>query len=402
MTRKTMTLGLCGLWMVSAPTWAADWPNFLGPNGKGIAPDTGINKDWSAKQPQVVWTVQMGAPSYAGPAVAGGRVFIIDHKGTEDVVRAFALTNGNEVWSYSYPEAAAENCGFARSTPTISDGKVYTMSRFGLLNCLEAKTGTLIWKKNIVAEFNGSLPGWQMAVSPQVDGDKLIVCPGGRDAAVAALNKTTGATIWKGGGSDKPGYATPVPATIGGKKQYVVFTGVALIGVDAADGKLLWRLPWQTSYDVNAATPIVTGDTVFITTGYGHGCALVKTAGENPSIIWQSKEIQAHFSSPILKDGYIYGNSDPGRLVCLDAKTGEAKWQAQGFEKGGIVAVDGTIIALVGNSGDLVMAEMSSARYKELSRMKAPLGGQSWTAPIVADGKLIIRNKATLACINLK
>jgi outer membrane protein assembly factor BamB len=238
-------------------------------------------------------------------------------------------------------------------------------------------------------------------MSPLIDGDAVILVPGGGNA-VAAVNRKTGQVVWKGGGNDKPGYSTPVPATLAGRKQYVVFLGTSLRGVDAGSGQELWSLPWKTNYDVNAAVPIpVGGDSVFVTSGYGHGCALVSVAGGSAKAVWENTEIQSHFNSGVLKDGCIYHTTDPGRLVCIDAKTGAMKWSQNGFEKGGLVGVDGTLIVLDGRSGKITMAEMSPNGYKELGSLPG-LGGQSWSPPIVGNGKLIVRNKSTLACYDLK
>ncbi|MCX7886502.1 MAG: PQQ-binding-like beta-propeller repeat protein, partial [Verrucomicrobiae bacterium] len=223
--------------LVAQALLAADWPNFLGPTRNSLSPETGLNKNWSTYPPRELWRVPMNDDGYAGPSVANGKVFIVDHRGDKDVVRALDLRTGKDVWTYSYNDRAKPNYGFARATPTVEGGKVYTVSRFGWVHCLDEKTGSLIWRKDVVAQFKGIIPRWEMAWSAVVDGDKLIVVPGGDGAAVAALDKNTGATVWKGGGSDKPGYATPVVATLHGVKQYVVFTAFHLIGVDAASGK---------------------------------------------------------------------------------------------------------------------------------------------------------------------
>jgi outer membrane protein assembly factor BamB len=217
-----------------------------------------------------------------------------------------------------------------------------------------------------------------------------------------ALNKTTGADIWKFGGSDLAGYSTPVTATIGGKKQYVVFVAKALIGVDAASGALLWRQPWETQYDVNASSPVVIGNTVFISSNYGRGCALVKIEGEKASIVWENRKIKEHFASAILSGGLLYSTSDPGEITCMDPASGTPKWTQRGFEKGGMVAVDGALIVLDGANGDVALVKINPEKYEELGRIK-PLGGdQSWTAPIIADGKLFIRNKKALVALELK
>ncbi len=400
--RKVVSVGLAVLLMgLTASLFAGDWPRWRGPNADGMSPETGINKDWAQKPPKLLWQIPMGDDGYAGPSVANGKVFVIDHQGETEIVRALDIADGSDVWRFPYPDNSKNNRGFGRTTPVVDGNKVYTLGRLGWLHCLDVKTGTRVWARNIIADFKGKRPQWALAMSPLIDGDRLITCPGGPDAAVVALDKHTGRTIWQGGGSDKPGYATPVVATLGGKKQYVVFSAVNLIGVDADNGSLLWQVPWKTSYDVNAATPIVSGNSIFITSGYKHGCALVKISGSNARIVWENKEIQSQFSTPILVDGYLYGTTDPGRLVCLELATGKVRWAQKGFEKGGIIGIDGTIIAVDGKKGDVVMVNLTPESYQELGRIK-PLGGQSWTAPIVADGKLFVRNKAALACLDLK
>jgi len=380
---------------------AADWPNFRGPNRDGISPEQDIGKNWDADPPEALWTVSLDDEGYAGPAVAGDLLYIIDHRGSEDVVRAIDTETGADAWSYSYPDTSWENYGYARATPTVDGDRVYVLSRLGLVTCLDAATGGEVWSRNIVEDFEGVSPKYEMSMSPLVDGDHLILTPGGKDAAVVALDKRTGRTVWKGGGSDKPGYATPVAAVIGGQRQYIVFTGVSLIGVASGDGSLLWRFPWETSHDVNAATPIVVGEDVFITSGYNHGSALLRIRGGRPVVLWQNRNLVGHFNSPIYSGGYLYGIGDPGELVCLDLRTGEVQWSERGFEKGGVVGIDGMIIAVDGRKGDVVLVEMTPGEYRERGRIR-PLGGQSWTAPIVADGRLYLRNQESLVSLDLR
>ncbi len=399
MMRAANSLLAMLLLSLSLCTWAEDWPAFMGPNTNGTAPDTGINKNWSQKPPQVLWKVPLGDNGYAGPSVADGKVFIIDHAGDQDIVRALSLETGEEVWRFPYADTSKHYYGFARATPVFCENRLYTLSRLGLLHCLNAQTGEKLWLRNIRTEFNGSRPKWDYAASPLVDGDKLIVCPGGPNAGVAALNRRTGETIWTGGGSEVPGYATPVIATLQGRKQYVVFTSASLIGVDAAGGQLLWRVPWKTGSDVNAAMPIVGGNFIFITSGYKHGCGLIEITPQGPVVHWTNTLITSHFSSPIYY-GYVYGTGDSGRLVCLHSGQGVAMWQQPGFTKGGMVGVDGVIIVMDDRNGDVVMFKASPDSYQELGRIR-PLGGQSWTAPIIAHGKLIVRNKQALACLDL-
>ncbi len=377
---------------------AADWPQYLGPTANGIAPDVGINRDWNQKPPRQLWRVPMGDAGYAGPSVADGKVFIIDHAGENDVVKALDLAGGNQVWTYPYADTGKANYGFARATPVFDDGKLYTVSRLGVVNCLNASNGQKIWSLDMKSQFGGRGPKWDYANSVLIDGDKCILVPGGPSATVAAVNKNTGAPIWKGGSGEIGGYSTPTKAMLDGREQYVVFTEGHVIGVDCNSGQLLWKYPWKTNYDVNAATPIVGAPYVFITSNYGVGCALIQVASGQATQAWMNKAIQSHFNSPIFYKGCLWGIS--GNLVCMDSRTGSVLWQQGGFEKGGLVGVDGFIIAVNGGDGDVVLCDAEPTGYRERGRIK-PLGGQSWTAPIVADGKLIIRNTQALACLDL-
>jgi len=381
---------------------ASDWPRFRGPDADGISKEKGINKDWKAKPPAELWRITLGDKGYAGPSVAAGKMFIIDHEGENDVIRAVDVKTGKDVWTFKYVDTAKDNYGFARATPTYDAGKIYTLSRMGLLHCLDAEKGSKLWSHDLKADFGGKTGAWDYAASPLVDGNKLIVCVGGNNASVVALDKTTGKEIWRGGGSDQAGYSTPVLATIENKKQYLVFTGLAITGVDAESGALLWRFPWKTQYDVNASAPVqIGGNFVFISANYGHGCALVAIGGGGAKAVWENKEVQQHFNSAILVGEHLYTTSDPGALVCLNPRDGKPVWRQPGFEKGGLIGIDGTMIVVDGKAGDVVMVNITTKAYEELGRIK-PLGGQSWTAPIVADGKLYVRNKQYLVCLDLK
>jgi outer membrane protein assembly factor BamB len=392
-----------------------DWPRFLGPNANGISLLTGINKDWKNRPPKVLWDVPLGDRGHAGPAVAAGIVYSVDHEDEDDVVRAIDLAGGKDLWTFKYPESKQGDNGHARATPLIDGGRVYTTSRFGLVHCLDAKTGAKLWSRHIVKDFDGKPPTWGISMSPVVDGDKLIVCPAGANASVVALNKKTGETIWQGGGSytgkNGLGYATPVIATLCGKKQYVVFMGTYLIGVDAENGKELWKLPWFAVQCT--ATPLVLGDdTIFVTTWYDQkkACALIKVSPKGPQVVWEKESLRSKMATPVLVDGHIYGNDSPTRsLVCIEARTGDLRWRQPGFEHGGLVVVDGVLLALDGRSGQLAMVEITPDEYRELGRIHPleyrggnTLRGNVLVAPIVADGKAIVRDRNRLVCIDLK
>lgn len=385
----------------AAAAMAADWPNLLGPTRNSLSPETGLNKDWGTKPPAMLWKVALSDGGYSGPSCAENKVFIIDHQGATDIVRAFDVNSGKEVWSYSYPDADKSNYGFSRATPTYAAGKLYTLSRLGTLNCLSSTDGKLLWSRNILADFAGQKPGWDYSGSVLIDGDRAIVDTGGKNGNVACLDKDTGATIWAGGNGDVAGYCTPVVATILGVKQYIVTGGTSVVSVAADTGKLLWTVPWKNKCLVNASQPIVEDNYVFITSGYNIGCATYEITAQGAVQRWANGDISAHFSSPVFYNGFIYSDSDPGNLVCMNPQDGSVIWTQPGFEKGGLIIADGTIIMFDGKNGNLVMAAAVPDGYKELGRIQ-PLGGQSWTAPILCNGKLIIRNTTTLACLDLK
>ncbi|HYG74185.1 MAG TPA: PQQ-binding-like beta-propeller repeat protein [Planctomycetota bacterium] len=391
---------------------AADWPRFRGPNGDGVSPEKGLNKDWKAKPPKELWRIKLGDGGYSGPAVAAGKLFIIDKAGKEDVVRAVDTASGKDLWSFKYKDdydSGNPQWGNGRSTPTYDDGKVFTLGPSGMLHGLDAEKGTKLWNVDLKAEFKGRWrrETWGYTGAPIVDGNKLIVVAGGPGATVVALDKNTGKTIWKGGGDDQPGYATPVIATIEGKRQYVVFTGMSVIGVDTENGALLWRVPWETSYDVNGADPVVIGNTVFVTSGYGKGCGLVTVSGGKAELTYSNKNMKSQFNAPVHIDGFLYGISGQansgGELVCLNPKDGSVAWKQPGFEAGGLIGVDGAVIAVSGNEGgDVVLAKANPKAFEELGRFAMPKGGKQWTPPIVADGKLYVRNQRELLCFDLK
>jgi outer membrane protein assembly factor BamB len=394
------------LLLIAAPALlAADWPQYNGPNGDCSTPETGINKDWGHNRPKEIWRISLGDHGYGGPSMAAGKLFIVDYKDGEDILRAVDVNIGKDAWSLHYPDPGPEQeYGFTRSTPLYSDGKVYALSRHGLLVCADVEKGEKLWSRDLVADFQGRKPTYFYSHSPIIDGEHLIVCPCGPGANLVCLDRKTGKEIWRGGGDEPAGYCTPVVAKLDGKKQYVLLTGVSVIGVDANTGAQLWSHPWRTQFNLNIATPVINGETVFVSSDYGKGCALLNLAGGKPAVLWENKLMQTHFNTPILFENSYIGNSGnatkPGDLVALDAKSGNAVFAQPGFEAGGFIEVEGMLILLNGRSGEVLLAKVDRG-LREFGRMRL-LGGQSWTAPILADGKLFVRNREALVCINLK
>jgi hypothetical protein len=218
-----------------------------------------------------------------------------------------------------------------------------------------------------------------------------------------ALDAQTGRTIWQGAGDSRPGYATPVVATLAGRQQIVAFLAEGLVGIDPASGTRLWNFPWPVPHDQASATPIVSGNQVFITTAWNCGSVLLEVGESGPHVLWRSTEMQSRFPSPVLYRGRFYGSHDSSdRLICLDAQTGQLLWKQGGFQQVSVLPVAGALIALEGASGDVVLLDADAARYQELGRIRPLAGHEFWTAPILASGRLLLRSKSTLACIDLR
>lgn len=388
--------------LVGAYAHAADWPAFRGPSADGIAPDLGLNKSWDTRPPRTLWTAPLTDGGFSGPCVADGKVFIIDHAGANDVVRALDFTAGTKLWEFAYPDAAKSRYGFTESTPLYADGRLFTFSKLGKAHCLDASTGKLLWMRDLCTEFAGKRPEWDYATSPILAGKQIIFVPGGANAAVVALDPETGKTLWQGAGDSAPGYASPRLVTIEGQQQLIAFLAEGLVGIEPTSGKRLWNFPWTVPNNQNSANPVVWGNRIFITTAWNKGSVMLDMTGGHPQVLWQSKEMQARFPSPVLVNGRLYGTRDPGQLVCLDASTGALLWKKPGFEFASTIAADGTIIVLEGKSGNLLLLDASGPEYKELGHLQSLSGPECWASPIIADGKLLVRNKASLACIDLR
>lgn len=401
--RSCWTTGLVMSLAMCLSAQGADWPRFGGPNWDGSAPDVGINKDWTARRPKTLWKISLSDNGHAGVSVANGTVYIVDHRDDQDVVRAINVDTGKDVWEYSYADGAQEMHGFTMSTPLVEKGRVYVYSRMGKATCLDAKTGAMIWNRDTRADFDVTRNEFDHATSPAIVDGKVILFPGGRGAAVVALDAGTGKVLWHGAGDSVSGYASPVIATINAQTQIVAFVGDGLMGINPADGKVLWSFPWPTRKGQNSATPIVRGNTVLITSAWQMGSVLLDVTGNRPRVVWESKDMLSRFPTPVICQGRIYGTQDPGgKLVCLDAQTGKLLWNKSGWEFASALVVDGAVILQESKRGDLVMLDASADQYKELGRFR-PLGGsECWTAPVMVDGKLLVRNTRTLACLDLR
>lgn len=399
----------------SPATTTEDWPQWRGAGRDGISPATGLRTDWTRDPPKLVWKKPVGR-GYASLSVVGNRAYLLDYdgKGFERVYCLDAAT-GNDIWVYRY-ETNRKGGGYAgpRATPTVFDGRVYTVGADGHFLCLEADPPDhqpkVLWEHMLMAEFNAPMPGHGAACSPLIEGDSVIVQPGGKDASVVAFDRKTGKMAW-GSMSDPASYSSPVAATVAGVRQVIAFTARGVGGVRAADGNPLWHFTWATSFDVNAATPIVAGDYVFVSSGYGVGCALVHVSATKdggveakPVYVRKGKLMRNHHMTCVLRDGYLYGCDDSGRqeLKCVDLRAGEEKWATEKVGKHTLIYADGHLIAL-NEEGTLVLAECSPKGYHEKGRLTGILSGsECWALPALANGRLYIRGHHDAFCLDLR
>ena len=333
-------------------------------------------------------------------------------RGEDLTVVCVDVSNGKEVWAQGIGKDDSEgyNAGWGngpRSTPTYSDGHVYAIGPKGTVACLDAASGKEVWKKNLITDFKGTPGGWGFAESPLVDGAHLILAPGGQEAGMVALDKKSGDVVWSA--TDlKPGkaeYASIIPTEINGIKQYVKLFEKELVGIAADDGRIVWTSPWDGKTAV-IPTPIVDGNEIYVTSGYGVGCKLVKISSDNKAEdVWVNKEMKNHHGGVVKVGDYLYGFSDGAGLICQEWKTGNMVWNEKGqfTSKGSVHVADGNLYALNEEDGTLTLAEASPKGQFKLDPQSPNRNpkGKVWTHPLVLDGKLYLRDQEFISCYNV-
>lgn len=392
-THKTISISIILPLFIAAVAGAADWPTYRGPNLDGISAETGWNPA-ALNDVKVVWQAELGI-GFSSVSVANGKAYAMGNinKNT-DVVYCFDALTGKELWRHEYAEPLEPKYyeGGTSATPTVHDGKVYTLSKSAKAFCLDAETGKVVWNKNLPYKA----PTWGFASSGLILDEKIIYNIG---AAGIALNKNDGQIIWKSDNSEC-GYATPVPfKAADGKTLIAIFGKNTLMAIDPADGKLQWSFPWKTENDVNAANPIINGDEVFISSGYNHGAALVKIT-EQPTAVWENKNMRSQMSGPVLIGDYIYG-IDQNQLACVEWKTGNQVWAERKVGNGSLSAAGDKLI-VVSERGRLMIAEASPTGFKELSGADV-LTTRCWSMPVLANGYIYVRNsQGKLVCVDVR
>ena len=379
------------------------WTNFRGPRRDGKYDETSVSTAWPAGGLPVLWKQPIGV-GHASFAVADGKAYTIEQRRAQEVVAAYDLGNGRELWTQKWNAEFKDSTGDGpRATPTWDQGRIYALGATGELRCLDASNGSVIWGKNILSDNGADNLQWAMAASPLVVDDKVIVLPGGTAGkSVVAYNKNTGAPVWKVL-NDTQAYVSPMLMDLAGRRQIVVVSSSRVIGLVPEDGKVLWSYKWDTNNGINVSQPIaVDQNHFFISSGYGKGAALVEVKGSGnnytATTIWENGSMKNKFNSSVLHDGYVYG-LDEGILTCLDVKTGERKWK-DGRYGYGQVLLAGSHLIVTSHEGELALVKATPAGYTEVARFQA-LKGQTWNYPAIAGGRLLVRNSNEMAAYDI-
>jgi outer membrane protein assembly factor BamB len=422
---------------LTATVRADDWPQWLGPQRDDIWRETGIVSEFPAGGPPVRWRIPIG-PGYSGPAVAQGRVYVMDHilaKGAKLPTSAFARGNiaggervlclnaadGKELWKHEYdcPYTVSYPSG-PRTTPTVHEHKVYTLGTEGNLFCLDADTGHVIWSRDFKKEYGAKTPIWGFSAHPLLDGQTLICMVGGKGTTTVAFDKDTGKELWRALTAREPGYCPPMIYEAGGKRQLIIWDAEAVHGLDPETGTVYWSQPLQTYMGMSISTPRMARNLLFLTATNNTSLMLRLEANKPGAVVaWRGTSktsISSVFGTPFVEDGYIYGTDNNGELRCIKADTGERVWGTLAPNGGKrascadiFIIKNGDRFFLVTDQGNLILAHLSPKGYKEISRAHllepttAGMGGRDvvWSHPAFANRCILARNDKEIICASL-
>lgn len=395
-----------GAALVPAPTaMPAAWADFRGPSRDGVYRGRPIHTTWPAGGLTPLWKQPIGG-GYASFVVAGNRAFTIEQRGGQEVVAAYAVTNGRELWTTAWDAAFQESMGGdgPRATPTWADGVVYALGALGELRALDGATGRTRWRTNILQDAGATNLQWGMSAAPLIVDDTVVVLPGGASGqSVLAYSRATGLRVW-GALPDQASYASPMLVTIGGVRQILVVTAERVVGLSTDGASILWSHAWPAPNGINAAQPLLIGDDrIYLSAGYGMGAAVIQVSrsgdGFTTREIWRNTRMKNRFAGAVLHEGVIYG-LDESILAAIDAATGELKWKSGRYGYGQLLLADGHLIVLT-EDGDLALVRATPEKHDELARFQV-LNGKTWNLPAMADGILLIRNLAEMAAFDLR
>lgn len=385
-----------------------DWPQFRGLHRDGKSPETGLLKQWPAEGLQPVWVVEGLGKGYAGVSVANGTLFTTGMVGetNEGVLSAIDLS-GKILWQTRYGSEWSKMHPGTRSTPTIDGDRLYELSGVGLLICLNAKTGEILWSRDLPKEFVGEAPMCGFAEAPLIDGNAVICTPGGKDAALVALDKATGKTIWTTSGfSDQSAYCSPILIERGGIRLVVTITARFVVGIDAANGQLIWKYPFDTAaQDPNhSVAPVYQDGMLYFTSGHGKGGQMIEISPDGRQVTprWTDSVLNTVHGGLVLVDGYVYGSSAKGKWVCLDLKSGQVMYETNGIGMGSVTYADGMLYCY-SEKGTLGLVPATPAAHQVVSQFKITQGdGPDWAHPVISTARLYIRHGDFLMAYDVK
>lgn len=380
-----------------------DWPCWRGADGSGVSAETNWTADWLDSGPKIAWKKDVGT-GYSAVVAVGDCVFTMGHTAGQEFVYCLAAEDGEQIWKHGYQGQLLNNlnAGGPAATPCYDQGRLFTLGREGQLFCWNATDGEIVWKQDLQSVLGTPLPEWGFCSSPVVLGDHVLV-DGGR---IVAFNKATGDLAWQSD-EHEAGYGAVQPFLLEGRQFAAALTNDGLKIVDAADGGQVAFHPWESHYNTSSTTPIVEGDLIFISTGYQHGCALLRLAGGDLEEVYANDDMSNHMNNCVLVDGFLYGfdgNSHDSRnveLVCMDFASGQVQWRQRGLGCGALMATDGKLIAL-GDRGELAIVAASPNGYEEFARAEV-VEPRCWTMPVLAHGRIYCRNDAgDLVCVEVR
>lgn len=388
---------------------AQEWSQFRGPNRDNLSAETGLLTEWPDAGPKLLWTAHDVGKGYSTVSISKGVIYTAGNNGDDENVIALDEKTGNNLWTTRNGDAYHQGRGDGpRGTPTVDGNLLFLLGGGGNLCCVDLRTHDTVWQRNILKDYGAGNITWGISESVLIDGDRLICTPGGSDATIIALDKHTGEEIWKSllKGKDRAGYSSAVIATIGGVRQYVQFTGRGTVGIRAEDGKFLWRNNRSANGTANCAAPLLFDDHVFTASGYGTGGALVKLIPEGDTteaeFIYHTPDMKNHHGGMVLVDGHIYGSNN-ATLICLEFLTGKVKWKNRSVGKGSLAYADGHLY-LRSEQGPIALIEANPEKYVEKGRFEQPERSdeKAWSHPVVAGGRLYLRDMDVLLCYDLR
>lgn len=401
-----------------------DWPRFLGPTHNAISRETKLLKTWPTTGPKLVWEMEIGA-GFASPSILNNRLVFFHRVGDKATVECLNPESGKRYWQFSYASDYRDRYGFnngPRCAPVLDDGRAYVFGVEGKLHCLSLATGKVLWQRDISSEFKVPQDYFGVVPTPLVEGNLLIVNIGAPEGpCVVGFDKRTGKTVWKAGDQWGPSCASPIPGVVHGKRRVFVFAGGdsrpptgGLLCIDPANGKIDFRFPFRSKShtSVNASSPVIAGNQVFISSSYKTGGALLDVLPNGShKVAWRTEGLRAHFATPILKGGFLYGfdgmNKNDMALTCIDLKTGDRRWRVQPdfpetvtvngeeqtvhytTDQGSLLCVDGRFLCL-GQQGHLLWLDLSPKGYKELARAWLFSADETWGVPALSRGLLYV------------